>query len=74
MDNSKASISAKFDRDKNFLGADPDLHDQTAYDNSGANHLDINVQIQNSKDVCEGINTCLQEETAQRTISKRDRL
>jgi hypothetical protein len=74
MNKSKASIFVKFDRNKNFLGADPDVHDQTAYDNSGANHIDTNVQIQNSKDVCEGIKNCLQEETAQRTVSKRDRL
>ncbi len=54
--------------------SDPDVYDQTGYDNSGPNHQDTNVQIQNSKDVCEEIKSCLQEEIAQRTVSKRDRL
>ena len=74
MDKSKASIFVKFDRNNRFLSADPDVYDQTAYDNSGANHQDTNLQIQNSKDVCEEIKNCLQEEIAQRIISKRDRL
>jgi hypothetical protein len=33
MDNSKASIAVKFDRNKNFLGAEPDV----VFDISGAN-------------------------------------
>jgi hypothetical protein len=45
MDNSKASISVKFDRNKNFLGADPD----TVFNNSEANHQDTNVQIQSQE-------------------------
>ena len=40
MDKSKASIFVKFDGNKNFLGADPDV----VFDISGANHLDEHVQ------------------------------
>ncbi len=39
MKKSKASIFVKFDGNNNFLGADPDV-----FDNSGANHQDGNVQ------------------------------
>ncbi len=38
MDNSKASIIVKFDRNKNFLGAEPDM----VSDISGVNHQDGN--------------------------------
>lgn len=47
MDNSKASIVVKFDRDKNFLGADPDV----VFDISGANPRDRNVQQIQFEDV-----------------------
>jgi hypothetical protein len=47
MDNSKASIFVKFDLNKNFLGADPDV----VFDISGANHQDGNVQQIQSDDV-----------------------
>ncbi len=40
MDNSKASIVVKFDRNKNFLGAEPDV----VFDISEANYQDGNVQ------------------------------
>lgn len=43
MDNSKASIFIKFDRNKNFLDADPDVCNETAFANSKANNQDINV-------------------------------
>ena len=51
MDKSKASILVKFDGNNNFLGADPDVCDQTGHDNSGANHQDGNVQPRQSDDV-----------------------
>ena len=38
MKKSKASIFVKFDRNNNFLGADPDVHNKTVFDNSGANN------------------------------------
>jgi hypothetical protein len=47
MANSKASIVVKFDRNKNFLGADPDV----VFDISGAKHQDGNVQQIQSDDV-----------------------
>jgi hypothetical protein len=37
MKKSKTSIFVKFDRNNNFLGADPDVYYKTI-DNSGANH------------------------------------
>jgi hypothetical protein len=47
MKKSKASIFVKFDGNNNFLGADPDV-----FDNSGVNHQDRNVQ--QSGDVAKG--------------------
>ncbi|MGC2570398.1 MAG: hypothetical protein WA364_02720 [Candidatus Nitrosopolaris sp.] len=47
MDNSKASIFVKFDGNKNFLGANPDV----VFDIPAANHRDRNVQQIQSDDV-----------------------
>ncbi|MGB8934201.1 MAG: hypothetical protein WCC17_03735 [Candidatus Nitrosopolaris sp.] len=47
MDKSKASIFVKFDENKKFLGADPDV----VFDIPGSNHRDRNVQRIQSDDV-----------------------